>query len=284
MPSDERFRSQDTESGPFCAYLPTKKWGGILGHLLDLRVFVPKLECSDASIAATRFRTPSAAKRGIAIMNPTLRLAITATTLWFCAGMECDNTASVQAPYFPAPIPCGCAEDVAATIEMDITNAESALADDVWQALNDHRVALGLGELNWYNPAADVAHGHSNAMLERDFFDHVDPCTCLDQSARAAVAGIEHDAENLLSPVSNTPFVGEVIYRATRINNLDGAHIVNVWVQSPEHRVHVEAPMQFPGFYKLPDWTHCGVGVRIEGDETYVTAMFFKNPTTGAVE
>lgn len=217
-------------------------------------------------------------------MTPTLRLAITTAMLWACAGMECDDTDSVQAPYFPAPIACGCAGEAAATIDADVSDAEAALAEDIWLALNDHRSALGLSELNWYDPAADVARGHSDAMLRRGFFDHIDPCTCLDQSARAATAGIQHDFENLYSPESNTPFVGEVIYRATRIDNLNGAHIVDIWADSPEHRVHIEAPLEFPGFYKLPNWTHVGVGVRIEGDDTYVTAMFFKNPTTGAME
>lgn len=212
-------------------------------------------------------------------MKPTLRLTITTAMLWFCAGMECDSPDAALAPLFPVPLPCGCADDANTAIDAAVSVAEATLAEDVWQALNNHRAAIGLCELNWYAPAADVARSHSDAMIQRNFFDHIDPCTCLDQSARAAIAGIEHDAENLYSPQSNTPFVGEVIYRATRINDLDGAHIVDVWAQSPEHRVHIEAPLEFPGFYKLPDWTHCGVGVRIVDDATYVTAMFFKDPT-----
>jgi len=215
-------------------------------------------------------------------MTQKLRLAITTAMLWICAGMECDNTDAVQAPFFPTPIPCGCADETAAVLSVDISNAEAALAKDIWIALNDHRSALGLRELERYAPAAAIARSHSDAMLSRGFFDHVDPCTCLDQSARAATAGIQHDFENLYSPESNTPFVGEVIYRATRIDDLDGDHIVNVWAESPEHRVHIEAPLEFPGFYQLPSWTHVGIGVRIEGVDTYVTAMFFKNPTTGA--
>lgn len=91
------------------------------------------------------------------------------------------------------------------------------------EALNEHRRAVGCTPLRWDPAVARVAEGHSEAMMSREFYGHVDPegATFTDRlrwggvvwtSAAENIARTSHGAE-------------QVLY---------------LWLQSRPHRTNIE--------------------------------------------
>jgi uncharacterized protein YkwD len=113
--------------------------------------------------------------------------------------------------------------------------------------VNAHRTSMGLGELVWDDAVAVVATAHSADMIERQFFDHVNPDgdTPFD---RLHDAGIVYVAagENIAYgyPIATSVFEG--------------------WLGSPGHRANIE----------YPRFTHHGVGLV----GTHWTHVFLRKP------
>lgn len=155
---------------------------------------------------------------------------------------------------------------------------ELQIAADALTAINAHRAAKSLAALMSYPDGAQVAFDHCLAMEAGNFFDHVDPNTGTDPATRAQSAGITHDPQGAIDPTSGKPFVGENLYSAFNAG-LTGQDAVDSWISSPGHHTQIDAPLAVAGAQTMPPWTHCGIGVRKDGNTIWVTAMFFRNPS-----
>lgn len=155
---------------------------------------------------------------------------------------------------------------------------ELQFAMDALTAINAHRAGKSLAALTWYAAGAQVAYDHCVAMEAGNFFDHVDPNTNTDPATRALNAGITHDPQGSIDPHSNNPFVGENLFMAVNPAP-SGQAAVDSWITSPGHHTQIDAPMPVAGAQTMPPWTHCGIGVRRNGNQIWFTAMFFRNPS-----
>jgi len=122
--------------------------------------------------------------------------------------------------------------------------------------MNAQRVQNGLSALAWDQRLADMARAHSTDMLTNDYFSHTDPNGC-GSSCRANNAGYGWTA------------IGENIYFTEGYNLTSTAEaemIVNGWMNSPGHRANILGAQ----------FTNDGVGVAVQGDKIYITAMYSK--------
>jgi uncharacterized protein YkwD len=159
-----------------------------------------------------------------------------------------------------------------------MTATERQLATDALTAINNHRAGKGLAALTWYEAGAQVGYEHGVAMEAGGFFAHVDPNTNTDPATRALNAGITHDPQGSIDPNSGNPFVGENLYMTTD-PNATGQGAVDSWIGSSGHHTQIDAPLAVAGAQTMPPWTHCGIGVRKSGNQSWWTAMFFRNPS-----
>jgi uncharacterized protein YkwD len=155
--------------------------------------------------------------------------------------------------------------------------AELQFAMDALAAINSHRAGKGLAALTWHAAGAEVGYQHGIAMQTGNFFDHVNPATNTDPATRAKNAGITHDPQGSLDPHSGNPFVGENLFMATDPAPT-GQKTVDAWIGSPGHHTQIDAPLPVAGAQMMPPWTHCGIGVRVVGNQSWWTAVFFRNP------
>jgi uncharacterized protein YkwD len=142
----------------------------------------------------------------------------------------------------PAPAP---APDFEAEVEREIV-----------RLTNIEREKEGLGALTSNTTLASVADGHSADMLARDFFDHNNPDGC-SSSCRTTAGGY------------SWRMVGENIFmmEGWDLTPLEAAiMIVNGWMSSTGHRANI-----------LKDgYTETGIGVEVEGEAVYATALYAK--------
>ncbi len=158
-----------------------------------------------------------------------------------------------------------------------MSTSELELAMDALAEINTHRAGKGLPALTWYAPGGEVGYAHCLAMKEGGFFEHTDPITGKDPATRAQEAGIVHDPDGLIDPTSGNPFVGENLY--TAIGSIpSGSAAVDGWINSAGHHTQIDAPLPVSGAQTMPAWTHCGIGVHVSGNQSWWTAMFFKDP------
>lgn len=158
-----------------------------------------------------------------------------------------------------------------------MTAEEQQFATDVLTAINTHRAGEGLVPLTWYATGVQVAYDHCLAMEAGGFFAHVDPNTNTDPATRAKNAGITHDPDGSIDPHSGNPFVGENLYMAVNPNPT-AQDAVDAWIASPGHYTQIVAPLPVTGAQTMPAWTHCSIGVRKTGNESWWAASFFRNP------
>ena len=163
---------------------------------------------------------------------------------------------------------------------VSMSAAEAQLATDALDAMNAHRAGKGLAPLAWYQAGAQVGYAHGLAMEAGGFFAHTDPGTGTTPASRAFNAGIVHDPQGSIDPISGKPFVGENLALATGQPSVTftGADAVNGWIASPGHHAQIDAPLPVAGAQTMPAWTHCGIGVRVTTTQIWYTAMFFRNP------
>lgn len=129
----------------------------------------------------------------------------------------------------------------------------------VHSKINENRAAAGVGSLEFDNGLADVARKHSQDMVARDFFDHVNPDN-LDPFDRIAAAGI------------SCLYAGEnIAFRYVQYGCGDGSAgavatcIVDGWMNSPGHKMNL-----LTAEYKKE-----GIGVAITSDgQAYATEVF----------
>ena len=135
-----------------------------------------------------------------------------------------------------------------------------------------------LSALTWSEAAAQVAYLHSVDMGMNGYFDHTNPGG-ESPSDRVANAGITHDpgVPGIIPP----NFAGEnLFWQGGQVPT--GQDAVTSWVNSPGHHAQIDAPLLAPGASQtMPAWTHVGVGVYVQGNQAWVTAVFLRNPSGG---
>lgn len=121
-------------------------------------------------------------------------------------------------------------------------DAAGPLVAGLFAEVNAHRQSQGLAPLAWHPVAAAVAQAHSEDMVRRGYFAHVDP-DGHDPADRLAAANVAYwnAAENI---VSDAPTAGAALA---------------AWLASDGHRANLEST----------EYTHQGIGV-VNGTWTHV--------------
>jgi uncharacterized protein YkwD len=130
----------------------------------------------------------------------------------------------------------------------------------VFEMVNTERQKANLKPLTQDGMLRDVARGHSDDMLFRGFFDHIDP-DGLNQAGRIA---LQH--RRLISRSS-----GENIIKLTGYDASDARNLANEimngkqgWMNSPPHKKNI----------LTGDFTHIGIGLSLQGKEIRATQVF----------
>jgi len=163
-----------------------------------------------------------------------LLLALLAPLFAGCgAGGILDELAGGSSDSGPGPLPPG--GGAAA-----MSDAERAFAMEVLALVNVERAKVPVPALQWDEPAAAVAFGHSVDMDQRSFFSHNNP-SGQDPGARMAAAGM-----------TGFGAWGENIARGQRTP----ASVMSDWMGSQGHRENILRSY----------FTHLGIGVHSTSD------------------
>jgi len=122
--------------------------------------------------------------------------------------------------------------------------------------MNSERANEGLPALALDAQLSKLARAHSADMIARDFFDHKNPDGC-SSSCRANNADYSWSA------------IGENIYMTEGYDlsaEAEAAMVVDGWMHSDGHRANILGSK----------YTNTGVGVVVQGEKVYVTAMYSK--------
>ena len=140
----------------------------------------------------------------------------------------------------------GCSETrVPAATAVETTGQETTLAREVLDLVNAERSGVGVATLAWSAALADVAWLHSNDMVQRDFFSHVNP-----------------DGEDPFARLDRASVGYRVAGENIAFGSTTAVDVVNQWMNSPLHRKNILDP----------DYTELGVGV--VQDATMWTQVF----------
>jgi uncharacterized protein YkwD len=133
----------------------------------------------------------------------------------------------------------------------------------IFNLTNDVRKQHGFGVLALALDCRQVAFEHSKDMVERRFFDHINP-DGLGPQDRASRAGLHWSVGENLSMFScsaGARFV-KSSSREASLEFLDG------WMKSAGHRANILNPV----------YTHLGVGVHVSFNSVYATQLFAVQP------
>lgn len=122
--------------------------------------------------------------------------------------------------------------------------------------MNTERTKAGLGELELDSRLAAIARVHSADMMNRDFFDHNNPDGC-SSSCRANNADYDWSS------------IGENIYMTEGYDlsaTEEADMVVDGWMHSAGHKANILGAK----------YTNAGVGVYVQGEKVYITAMYSK--------
>lgn len=121
---------------------------------------------------------------------------------------------------------------------------------------NRRRESVTLKDLSWDETLQNTARNHSDDMLARRFFDHVNP-DGLAPADRIALA-----YRQLVGLTGENVWMGSG-YTQVEARKI-AQQIVNSWMESPGHRENI----------LRSDYTNLGVGVSIKGGELRATQNF----------
>jgi uncharacterized protein YkwD len=134
-----------------------------------------------------------------------------------------------------------------------------ALERKILELVNEERQKTGASPLQPESTLDSIARGHSDDMLARGFFDHLNPDGFSDYDRVA----IHHRRLIGLS--------GENIWTGSGVNASDVNKLATEmmygdkgWMNSPGHRANI----------LRPDYTHLGVGISVRGSEIRATQNF----------
>lgn len=165
------------------------------------------------------------------------------------------SAASVASPVAGAPAALTAKPSAADLSRLGISHAEQ-VEKVILDLTNAERQKMQLPALLPDKMLEEAAREHSDDMMARDFFDHVNP----DGQTSGDRVSEEHRRLIGLS--------GENISRGTGLNLSDPAkvaeQIVDGWMKSTGHRENI----------LRPEYTHLGVGVSVRGKEVRATQNF----------
>jgi len=126
----------------------------------------------------------------------------------------------------------------------------------IFRFTNDARRMHGLPLLDRDADLDGTARGHSDDMLRRNFFSHINPdgLSPGDRMAPVAAATFSRTGENIWSGSGQDYGDSRLLARM----------IVDSWMSSPTHRENI----------LRPEYTHLGVGVGVLGQEIRTTQVF----------
>lgn len=129
----------------------------------------------------------------------------------------------------------------------------------ILELVNENRRKTGGGilkDLSWDQMLQTTARNHSDDMLARHFFDHVNPdgLAAADRIALAHRQLVGLTGENIWMQSGYRPA------EARKTAEL----IVKGWMESPAHRENI----------LRPEYTHLGVGLSVKGDQLRATQNF----------
>lgn len=134
-----------------------------------------------------------------------------------------------------------------------------ALERKIFEFVNDERKKNGLSTLQPEGTLDTIARGHSDDMLARNFFEHVNP----DGLAASDRIAIQH--RRLIG------LTGENIWMSSGLNPSEIDKLANEmmygekgWMNSPGHRANI----------LRPEYTHLGVGIAVKDLEVRATQNF----------
>jgi uncharacterized protein YkwD len=131
-----------------------------------------------------------------------------------------------------------------------------AVEKEVLRLTNAERRKRHLSSLDADDDLTATARAHSDDMLKRDFFSHVNPDG-------------KSPAERLM-PSHSMPVakVGENIWKGSRLDTSDAKLLarlmVDGWLTSPGHRANI----------LNQDYTHLGVGISLADNQIRATQLF----------
>ncbi len=132
---------------------------------------------------------------------------------------------------------------------------------EILVASNAERTKANLPKLEFESRLAQAARGHSQAMLDRDFFSHESPIEgrkTMPDRVRAVGYDYRSCAENIAM------FEGLPLKDPAEV----AKRFVRMWMNSAGHRKNL-----------LGDYRHLGVGVAIKGGKAYATQVFGTSAT-----
>jgi uncharacterized protein YkwD len=126
----------------------------------------------------------------------------------------------------------------------------------VYRLTNEVRRKNKLSPLDKDETLAATARAHSDDMLRRNFFSHVNPDgqSMKERLAPVAAATMSRAGENIWSGSGQDYADSKLLARV----------MVDAWMSSPSHRANI----------LKPEYTHLGVGVSLMGKEIRATQIF----------
>ncbi len=134
--------------------------------------------------------------------------------------------------------------------------AQTPLEREVFRLTNEARKAHGLRELVWDNVAYAAARKHAFDMLQRHFFEHVNPDGLGPADRMWAEGLLEVEVGENLALYEGYPAEHAV------------AAVVEDWLASPPHRKNL----------LKPEFTHLGLALMQQGDRITVVQDFIARP------
>ena len=212
-PNLPAYQTPISESSPTLTPLPTQKPGSV-------QTFIPPTQVPTNTPTPTIIPSPTPQRfnPGINVPSPT-PTRVPTPTRYIPPTSTPKPPTSTPVPtiiiYQPTPPPVYQPQPVnSAQVEQDI-----------FRLTNLERVKNGLVQLAWSDALASVARAHSQDMVSRNFFSHINP-DGLDPYARMSRAGISYTAaaENIAAAAT-------------------ADLIVQSWMNSPGHRANILNPL-----------------------------------------
>jgi len=137
------------------------------------------------------------------------------------------------------------------------------LEQEVLDLVNAERETAGLNPLEWCPGLATLAHAHSQDMIDRQFFCHINPeGDGPDERAKLGQAG-SHKFTPIIPPYIS---VGENIARGFRSPKA----VMEAWMNSEHHRENI----------LNPNYTHIGISYCKVAEECSINYVWTQNFAT----
>lgn len=143
----------------------------------------------------------------------------------------------------------------------NVSQAVLDIEQEAFDLVNGERVNAGLSALTMRQDLREVARAHSEDMLARDFFDHINPDGD-DPFDRMGAAGVTYS-----SAAENIAWNSGYGASTTASVAVDG------WMNSTGHRTNILTAA----------FTHTGMGVATDGTQYYYTQVFILPAKSGDI-